>query len=102
MSKKVWELKKQGQDYEIQWHNGALGAPATPGGDVLGGRQIVIKMWDNFATLTARLAKVRIWFSNLTIYVDFRPYFDKSLSVSSKARGAIGGQLFAAEGRHFG
>ena len=44
-----------------QWRNGAPGAPATPEGDVLGGRQIVIKMWDNFATLTARLAKVRVW-----------------------------------------
>ena len=58
-----------------QWRNGAPGAPATPGGAVLGGRQIVIKMWDNFATLTARLAKVRVWFSNLTIYLDFSAIF---------------------------
>ena len=59
----------------MQWRNGAPGAPATPGGDVLGGRQNVIKMWDNFATLTARLAKVRVWFSNLTIYLDFSAIF---------------------------
>ena len=58
-----------------QWRNGAPGAPATPEGDVLGGRQIVIKMWDNFATLTLRLAKVRVWFSNLTIYLDFSAIF---------------------------
>ena len=49
---------------QCQWRNSAPGAPAKPGGAVLGGRQIVIKMWDNFATLTARLAKVRVWFSN--------------------------------------
>ena len=31
----------------------APGAPATPRGDVIGGRQNVIKIWDNFARLTA-------------------------------------------------
>ena len=54
-----------------QWRNDAPGALATPGDTVLGGRQIVIKMWDNFARLTALLAKVRVWFNNLTIYLDF-------------------------------
>ena len=55
----------------IQWRNDAPGAPATPEGDVIGGRQNVIKMWDNFARLTARLAKVRVWFNNSIIYLDF-------------------------------
>ena len=58
-------------EYYKQWRNDALGAPATPGGAVFGGRQIVIKMWDNFARLTALLAKVHVWFNNLTIYLDF-------------------------------
>ena len=60
-----------------QWRNDAPGAPATPGGAVLGGRQIVIKMWDNFARLTALLAKVRVWFHNLTIYLDFSAIFSQ-------------------------
>ena len=60
---------------KTQWRNDAPGAPATPGGAVLGGRQIVIKMWDNFARLTALLAKVRVWLSNLTIYLDFFGHF---------------------------
>ena len=63
----------------IQWRNEAPGAPATPGGDVIGGRQIVIKMWDNFARLTALLAKVCVWFNNSTVYIDFLPYFQKLL-----------------------
>ena len=37
------------------------------GGDVIGGRQIVIKMWDNFARLTVQLAKVHVWFNYSTI-----------------------------------
>ena len=53
-----------------QWRNEAPGALATPGGAVIGGRQIVIKMWDNFARSTALLAKVRVWFNNSTIYLD--------------------------------
>ena len=62
---------------KIQWRNEAPGAPATPGGAVIGGRgrQIVIKMWDNFARLTALLAKVRVWFNNSTIYLDFSAIF---------------------------
>ena len=47
-----------------QWRNEAPGAPASPEGAVIGGRQIVIKMWDNIARLTALLAKVRVWFNN--------------------------------------
>ena len=31
----------------------------------------------NFAAFTARQAKVRVWFINLTIYLDFRPHFYK-------------------------
>ena len=33
-------------------------SPSYTRGDVIGGRQIVIKMKDNFATLTAGLAKL--------------------------------------------
>ena len=62
---------------QCQWRNDAPGAPATPGGAVIEGRQIVIKMWDNFARLTALLAKVRFWFNNLTIYSDFSAIFSQ-------------------------
>ena len=55
---------------------------ATPGGDVWGGGggwrgggQIVIKMWDNFATLTAQQAKAPLQFNNLTIFLDFSAIF---------------------------
>ena len=62
---------------EAQWRNEAPGAPATPGGAVIGGRQNVIKIWDNFARLTALLAKVRVWFNNSTIYLDFSAIFSE-------------------------
>ena len=61
-----------------QWRNEAPGAPATPGGAVIGGRQIVIKMWDNFARLTALLAKVRVCFNNSIINLDFSAIFSES------------------------
>ena len=47
------------------------------GGAVIGGRQIVIKIWNNFARLTALLAKVRVWFNNSTIYLDFSAIFSE-------------------------
>ena len=60
-------LLKMSHEWSHQWRNEAPGAPATPGGAVIRGRQIVIKMWDNFARLTALLAKVRVLFNNSTI-----------------------------------
>ena len=72
---------------ETQWRNKAPGAPATPGGAVIGGRQIVIKMWDNFARLTALLAKVRVWFNNSTIYLDFSAIFSEIASSKPITRG---------------
>ena len=41
------------------------------GGDVIERHQIVIKMWDNFARLTALLTTVIVWFDNLAVYLDF-------------------------------
>ena len=35
------------------------------------------KMWDNFARLTARQAKSRVLFNNLTIYLDFSAIFSR-------------------------
>ena len=46
-----------------------------PEGAVIGGRRIVIKMWDNFARLTALLAKVRVWLNNSAIYLNFSAIF---------------------------
>ena len=60
-----------------QWRNEAPGAPAKPAGAVVGGRQIVKKMWGNFARLTALLAKVRVWFNSSTIYLDFLAIFSE-------------------------
>ena len=34
-------------------------------------------MWDNFARLTARLAKSRVLFNNSTIYLDFSAIFSQ-------------------------
>ena len=34
-------------------------------------------MWDNFARLTARLAKSRVWLNNFTIYLDFSAIFSQ-------------------------
>ena len=45
----------------------AKDVPRTPA--TLGGA--TSSMWDNFARLTTLLAKVRVWFTNLTIYFDF-------------------------------
>ena len=86
-----------------QWRNDAPGAPATPGGAVLGGRQIFTKMWDNFARLTALLAKVHVWFDNLTIYLDVSAIFLQIAPSKPLNQGRHwgGGRLFAAEGRHF-
>ena len=83
------------------WRNDAPGAPATQGGAVLGGRQIVIKMRDNFARLTALLAKVRVWFNNLTIYLDFSAIFSQIAPSKPLNQGRHWGRHFAAEGRHF-
>ena len=79
----------------FQWLNDA------PGAAVLGGHQIVIKMRDNFARLTALLAKVCVWFNNLTIYLDFSAIFSQIAPSKPLNQGATGGRLFAAEGRHF-
>ena len=84
-----------------QWRNGAPGAPATPEGDVLGGRQIVIKMWDNFATLTARLAKVRVLFSNLFIYLDFSAILRQITLSKLMSQGRHWGATFCRRGAPF-
>ena len=60
-------------------------------------------MWDNFATLTAGLAKVRVWFRKLTFNLEFSDIFLQitlSKLISQGRHG--GGRLFAAKGRHFG
>ena len=75
--KMVCKLKINLATVDSQWRNEAPGAPATPEGAVIGGRRIVIKMWDNFARLTALLAKVRVWFNNSTIYLDFSAIFSE-------------------------
>ena len=81
-----------------QWRNEAPGAPATPGGAVIGGRQIVIRMWDNFARLTALLAKVRVWFNNSTIYLDFSAIFSEIAPSKPITRGRHWGALFGRRG----
>ena len=70
-----------------QWRNEAPGATATPKGAVIGGRRIVIKMWDNFPRLTALLAKVRVWFNNPTIYLDFSVIFSEIAPSKLKTEG---------------
>ena len=85
----------------VQWRNDAPGAPATPGGAVLEGRQIVTKMWDNFARLTALLAKVRVWFNNLTIYLDFSAIFSQIAPSQPLNQGRHWGATFCRRGVPF-
>ena len=84
-----------------QWRNDAPAAPATPGGAVLRGRQIVIKMWDNFATLTARLAKSRVLFNNSTIYLDFSTIFSQIVPIGPLNEGRHLGATFCRRGATF-
>ena len=71
------------------------------GGAVLGGRQIVSKMWDNFARLTALLAKVRVWFNNLTIYLDFSVIFSQIAPSKPLNQGRHWGATFCRQGAPF-
>ena len=85
-----------------QWRNGAPGAPATPGGATGRGRQIVAQMWDNFARLTARLAKMRVFFNNFAIFRDFSVIFSDFVPDSYPSQGRPLGAPFLAEGRQIG
>ena len=85
----------------MQWHNDAPGAPATPGGAVIRGRQITIKMWDNFARLTALLAKVRVWFNNSTIYLNFSAIFSQTAPSKPLNQGRHWGATFCRRGAPF-
>ena len=58
-----------------QWRNVGTVTTATPGGDKESGAINHPKMWDNFATLTARLAKSRVLVNNLVILRDFERNF---------------------------
>ena len=58
------------------------------------GRQIAVQMWENFARLTARLAKVHLWFDNFTVYLDFCAVF----SDTEPNQPCNWGRLFAAGG----
>ena len=84
-----------------QWRNDAPGAPARPGGAVTGGRQIIIKMSDNFARLTALLAKVRVWFNNLTLYLNFSAIFSQIAPSKPLNQGRHWGATFCRRGAPF-
>ena len=86
----------------MQWRNGAPGAPATPGGATHRGRQIVTQMWDNFARLTVRLAKMRVFFNNFAIFRDFSAIFSDFVPNSLPSQGRHLGAPFSAEGRQIG
>ena len=86
---------------QIQWRNDAPGAPATPGGAVIGGRQIIIKIWNNFARLTALLAKVRVWFNNLTINLNFSAIFSQIAPSKPLNQGRHWGATFCRRGAPF-
>ena len=56
-------------------------------------------MWDNFARLTALLAKVRVWFNNSTVYLDFSAIFSEIAPSKLITRGApLGGAFLPPRG----
>ena len=52
-----------------QWRNEAPGAPATPEGAVIGGRRIVLKMWDK-RNKSLEKQKFKFWFIESTNIID--------------------------------
>ena len=55
------------------------------------------RVWDNFARLTVLLAKVRVWFNNLTIYLDFSALFSEIAPSKLITKGRqVRGHFFAA------
>ena len=59
-------------------------------------------MWDNFARLTALLAKVRVWFNNSTIYIDFLAPRGANLAKPPTLRHCQWGNIPGAERRGAG
>ena len=57
-----------------------------------------MQMWDNFARFTARLAKVHVWFDNLTVYLEFYAVFSDTEPNKPCKQGRHWGRLFAAGG----
>ena len=55
-------------------------------------------MWDNFARLTALLAKVRVWLNNSTIYLDFSAIFSEIALSKLITKGRHYGALFCRRG----
>ena len=58
-------------------------------------------MWDNFARLTARLAKSRVLFNNLTIYLDFSAIFSRIAPNRPLTEGRHLGATFCRRGATF-
>ena len=56
------------------------------------------KIWDNFARLTARLAKSRDLFNNLTIYLDFWAIFSRIIRNRPLNEGRPLGATFCRRG----
>ena len=59
------------------------------------------KMWDNFAKLTVRLAKSRVLFNNLTIYLDFSAIFSQIVPNRPLNEGRHLGATFCRRGATF-
>ena len=58
-------------------------------------------MWDNFARLTARLAKSRVLFNNSTIYLDFSAIFSRIVPNRPLNEGRHLGATFYRRGATF-
>ena len=58
-------------------------------------------MWDNFARLTARLAKSHVLFNNLTIYLDFSAIFSRIAPNRPLTEGRHLGATFCRRGATF-
>ena len=60
-----------------------------------------IQMWDNFARLTALLGKVRVWFNNSTIHLDFSAIFSEIAPSKLITKGRHQGALSCRRGAPF-
>ena len=100
----VHSLAKGNSTGSQQWCNIVTVTLATPRGDIERGCQIALKMWDNFAALTAQLAKLCVLLNNLFILKDlmndiFVIRVELCKQVLEQFQGIIFGEIWLLNGR---
>ena len=83
----------------VEWCKWGGGGGGCAGwGQCHRGRQIFRKMWNNYARLTAILAKVRVCLITRQFILIFWPYFHILIQESLVTRGATGGNFLLQGG----